>query len=129
MASYLRELCDEISATIGLTCKVEAEPIELPGETAMYLAIAINELALNAHRHAYHGEEGGCVWLACRRGEDSQLHLTFSDIGGGMPEGFSIDKSGGFGMSVISSMVSQVGGTLHVDNQGGARVMLTVPLA
>ena len=128
IAAFLRELCPEISASIGVKCSVEAEPMELPGTAATQLAIAVNELALNALKHAYDGQEGSAVTIRSRRDGDGLLCVTVADGGKGLPDGFSPDRSTGLGMRIVQSIVSQLGGELRAETNGGAHFTMAIPL-
>ena len=124
---FLRELQPEISDSTGLKCKIEADPVEVSGEKALHLAVALNELVLNARKHAYDGEDGGRVTITCRRNGTDRLHLSVSDGGKGLPDDFAADAATGLGMTVVSSIVRQLGGELRVGNNSGACFVLVVP--
>src|SRR4029453_17201638 len=50
---FLTGLCQALFATTGLRCSVQSDPTCVPGDMAQQLAIAINEFAINAAKHAY----------------------------------------------------------------------------
>ena len=125
---FLEELCPEIAESTGLECKLAAEPVTLSGEMAQNLAIIINEFAMNAGKHAYAGQDGGKLKIECRR-EGGQLRLVVADRGKGLDDDFDLDVGTGFGMTVVRSIVRQLGGTLRAVNDHGARFILTAPLA
>lgn len=65
LGRLLAEMASVIEGAIGVRCEVDTEPTEVPGQTALHLAIAVNEFVLNARKHAY-GRPG-------RRGSQSCL--------------------------------------------------------
>ncbi len=124
---FLTGLCDGISASTGLQCTLAADAIAAPGDMAQQLAIAINEIAINAAKHAYEGKPGGRLAVACRR-EGAELVLTVSDEGKGLDEGSSAGGKGGLGMSIIAAIVRGLKGSLTARNDGGARFTIRAPL-
>ena len=124
---FLREFARLIGEATGLDCSVDAEPAIVEAETAQQLAIAVNELAMNAAKHAYPWGERGPLSITChRRGE--QLEIGVADAGEGLAPGFTVDRSNGLGMSILQAIARQLRGTLAATNDGGARFTLTVPL-
>ena len=58
MSPFLAGLCQAIAASTGLTCSIKSDLTSVPGDMAQQLAIAINEFAINAAKHAYDGKPG-----------------------------------------------------------------------
>ncbi|MGH9206170.1 MAG: sensor histidine kinase [Acidimicrobiales bacterium] len=100
---YIAEIAPAIEGAAGLTCELDLEPCEVPGEAALHLAIALIELVLNARKHAYHGQDGGQVRLGCRRGDDGRLHLSVANRGPGRPDGFDPGRTKGLGMTIVGA--------------------------
>lgn len=124
---FLREFADLIGDSTGLNCSVEAEPVIVEAETAQQLAIAVNELAMNAAKHAYAWGERGALHIICHR-QGETLVLTVADEGEGLGKVFAAQSSAGLGMSILQAIVRQLRGTLDARNDGGARFILTIPL-
>lgn len=121
---FLAHLCDSISATTGLACVVDAEGISAPGEMAQQLAIAVNELAINAAKHAYGGKPGGRLEVSCRR-EGREVVVTVADRGPGLK---GDGRASGLGTSIIAAIVRDLGGSLSAQSDGGARFTIRAPL-
>jgi two-component sensor histidine kinase len=126
LAAYLGELGELVADSTGLTCKVDSDPCRLAGGAAQLLAIAINELAMNAAKHAYAPGAGGPLRIECRSG-DARLRLSVADHGRGLPEGFDVERSKGLGMTIVSAVARQLGGLLTAVSDGGARFTLDIP--
>ncbi|MDT7934442.1 MAG: PAS domain-containing protein [Sphingomonadaceae bacterium] len=94
---------------------------------AVPLAIVLNELATNAVKYAW--ESGGeRLRVAIERHERAMV-LTLSDDGAGLPDGFQIGKSAGFGLRVANALVKQLGGRIEpTSGAQGATFRITVPL-
>jgi len=124
---FLTEIGRLISDSTGLDCQVEAESVRAPGELAQQLAIVINELAMNAAKHAYPWGERGALYVTCRR-QGARLALTVADDGAGLEPGFAGRRTQGLGMSIVEAIVRQVSGHLEAVSQDGARFTITLPL-
>lgn len=129
--NYLEEICAFLGATLGASKRrrvllVEAEPIELPPDHAIPLALITTELVTNSFRHAFGGKPG-TVWVQFRRNPDDTLGLTVADDGCGLTPGFDIFHGEGLGLQVVAAMVEQLGATFEIGHQGGAYFTLTLP--
>jgi two-component sensor histidine kinase len=125
---FLTELCSRIVESTGQSCSVDAEPVTVPGTAAQQLAIAINELAMNAAKHAYPKGQPGSVRVTCRR-DGATLRLTVADDGVGLGRDFDADQSTGLGMIIVKAVVRQLRGSLDARDDHGARFIITVPLS
>jgi len=126
LKAYLSELGELVADSTGLACTVEADPCRLGGGPAQLVAIAINELAMNAAKHAYPPGAGGSLRVECRCA-DGRVRLAVADAGRGLPAGFDVARSKGLGMTIVGAVVRQLGGVLSAANDGGARFTLEIP--
>ncbi len=119
-AEYLEKLCQDIANSLqrsGVKLVFNADPVELPAEQAMSLALVANELVTNAFKH-------GCAVGAKRisvtllRRPDTLL-LSVADDGDGLPITQQA-KSSGLGFKVIKTLSKQLGAVLTVPKPGGA---------
>jgi two-component sensor histidine kinase len=124
---FLSEFGQLIADTTGLHCSVESDPIVVPAETAQQLAIAVNELAMNAAKHAYPWGRRGALYIVCRRRGET-LVLVVSDDGQGLGADFDIARAQGLGMTILAAIARQLGGTFHAVSDNGARFTITAPL-
>jgi two-component sensor histidine kinase len=124
---FLAEICGLIALSTGLSCSLDADSVVLSAETAQQLGIAINELAMNAAKHAYRGRTRGALHVEARR-KGERLRLTVSDQGAGLGADFQLDQAHGLGMDILQAVVRQVRGTLEAKNDHGARFTITLPL-
>ncbi|MDB5464053.1 MAG: putative two-component sensor histidine kinase with a histidine kinase (N-term) and an ATP-binding [Phenylobacterium sp.] len=125
---FLTELCGLIGRSAGLSCSVDADSVTVPGADAQQLAIAINELAMNAAKHAYRKGEPGSLHVECHR-EGAALRLTVSDEGAGLGRDFSAERASGLGMTILKAVVRQLRGSLEARDDHGARFTITLPLS
>lgn len=129
---FLSQLGRLIADSTGLECSVDSDPVMVAAEVAQQLAIAVNELAMNAAKHAYPWGARGALHITCRhRGE--RLVLVVADEGEGLGRDFLASRGGGagsqgLGMTILEAVVRQLHGTLQAANDHGARFTITLPL-
>lgn len=100
---------------------------ELGGDVAMPLAVVLTELVQNAIDHA-----GGSV-VVTLRGSTKELEFVVEDTGGGVPEGFALDRDARLGLTIVRSfVVHDLGGSISFgrvrpEPPVGTRVEVRVP--
>jgi len=120
LGSADRPLAVEIVGAVG----------HLPGEVAMPLAVAIAELVQNAVDHS---DDGGTVVSIDLEAERRWLVVRVRNGGPGIPDGFSLDRDSGLGLTIVRTfVVSDLGGTLSIKAASeraprGAVVEMRVP--
>ncbi len=132
-ASYLQALCADLTASApNHHCRVTAEPLRLPTDTAVSLGLIAAELVTNAVKHGTPpattaGET--TVDVAFGAVAHGALELAVRDYGRGVPEGFEVRTSGrSLGMRVILTLAQQLGGEVAVANaRPGARWAVRLP--
>jgi two-component sensor histidine kinase len=142
LTEYLQTVLPAIGESIGIRCTLAvsaSDPLDAPVETARALSIIVNELALNAQKHAYDGNPAGVLTVELDRGEGRCARLKVSDGGPGLDGadpghdgldggGHDSGGGGGLGMTIVRSFVQTLDGTLAWHNDGGAVFTITVPL-
>ena len=128
LADLLPVLCADIADTLGLDVDLDHEVASypMPSDLATDVAMILNELALNAMKHAYDWG-AGTLRLSAVRGTMGEVILTVRDDGPGIPDGFVPDASGGLGMRLIFGAVERHGGTLSAGTDGGAVFRIGLP--
>jgi two-component sensor histidine kinase len=116
---------------LRLRFQVEGDAGDIPGEIATPLAVVLNELMQNAVDHAFpegSGPDEGHVTVRLAR-DDTELVVDVVDDGVGLPAGFSLEGSGGLGLSIVHALVTtELGGSIELHDEQGTRVHLRVPL-
>jgi two-component sensor histidine kinase len=105
---------------------VDAEQIDTPVALAQPVVLAVNELVVNALRHAFPVDRGGTVRVELQC-VDGELRVVVADDGAGLPADH--DKATGFGMKLVRMMANKIGAKLHIENASGARFTLSAPYA
>jgi two-component sensor histidine kinase len=106
----------------GVQVDLEAEPLALSVDTAVPCGLILNELVVNALKHAFVGRDAGRVRVSMAQDEAGVVSLAVSDDGIGLPEGYDWRASGSLGLRLVLLLVEQIGGSidLEVGPSGGS---------
>jgi two-component sensor histidine kinase len=110
---------------------VEGEAGALRAEVATPLAVVLTELLQNAVRHGFpdDGDHTGSVRV-CLDNDGSTLHVQVIDDGVGLSDDHAAlaDKSASLGLTIVRTLVGELGGTMAVQSEGGTAFDITIPL-
>ncbi|SNS15383.1 Two-component sensor histidine kinase, contains HisKA and HATPase domains [Humidesulfovibrio mexicanus] len=135
MADYAPRLVERVlggaDAPVRLECDVA--DIRLPVTRSIPCGLILNELTMNAVKHAFRIDKAnhtaeGVLRVSLRR-KDGRLALEVADNGPGLPTDFDISASPSLGMTLVSSLTEQLDGTIAAGNApgGGAVFRLEFP--
>ena len=118
-----------------ISFEVKGEAGTLPAEVATPMAVVLAELLQNTADHAFPLDslpEGGCHVVIELAHEPGEFVVRVIDNGVGVPEGFTVDKATGLGLSIVRALVtSDLRGTIDLfDPPGRSRgtiVELRIP--
>ena len=116
-----------------LKIQVEGAVGEIDGETAMPLAVVLVELVQNAFQHAAPPAGAGELVEVRLARTASTLTMRITDDGPGVPEGFSLDRDAGLGLTIVRTfVVHDLGGSITIkaasaDAPRGTVIEVTVP--
>lgn len=127
---HLREICDRIREGMlpaGVSLSFDAEPVQVPAQKAVAIALIVNECLTNAAKHAFPDGIGAvAVWV---RPEGSQLLVTIEDDGTGRDPD---NQASGTGSKLMAVLSRSLGATLQITDAAttdrGTRCELKVPL-
>lgn len=128
MDAYLGGLVEELDQAIRATgsrsaLKLEAEPLTVPTDKAISLAVIVVELVTNAAKYAYPDGAEGEVRIVFRRDGDG-VSLAVEDDGVGY-DGASAPQGSGLGGRIISAMATNLHTQLSFDSSHkGTRAIL-----
>lgn len=134
MADYVPRLVERVlaGADIPVRCECQVEEVRLPVTRSIPCGLILNELVMNAVKHAFRhgGPTGGCGYLRVSlRREAAHLVLEVEDNGPGLPPDFNINDTPTLGMTLVSSLTQQLSGTVSAANGAtGALFRLVTPL-
>jgi two-component sensor histidine kinase len=94
------------------------------------LAVVLTELLQNAVDHGFGDDpvEPGFVAIELKNDGD-ELIVEVHDNGLGLPAGFTLEDSGGLGLTIVRALVtSELDGTIAMRSDGGTVVELRIPV-
>lgn len=128
MQPYLSNLCTSLNAAYFHgkdTISVEACDISLPRDKAVSIGLVVNELCINAAKHAFPERSDGQVQVKLFT-TDAAMIVSVWDDGVGM-NGKAV-REGSLGQGLITAFSQQAGGTLErVDVEIGTKFQLVLP--
>jgi two-component sensor histidine kinase len=128
---YLREVIGDLEPAVA-PCKIQLDApaeIQFAADRAILVALIINELVLNAGRHAYPDCPDGLIRLQLTLSADETVSVLISDDGVGLPPDYNPGRSKRLGTRIVQALASQLGAKLtKQDSSVGAHFLLVVPL-
>ena len=128
--SYLSKLVDSLmkSYQIGdnrIEVEKDIAQMNLDVDTAIPLALIINELISNALKYAFPGEEAGAVKISLQE-DNRELVLTVEDNGVGLTGHFNVEENKSLGYKLIDLFSKKLEGTLDIVSEEGTKVILRI---
>jgi PAS domain S-box-containing protein len=112
---------------IVIDWNIQVAPILLNIDLAIPFGLIINELATNAVKHAFPDNDSGTVTISFGQIDDNRLFLEVTDTGVGLPNDFDLSQSQSLGITLVQTLVNQIGGKLSFTKNAGTHSMITVP--
>lgn len=124
---YIRDLLQAVSSTYisedsNIEIETELEDVVLNINQAIPCSLLLNELIMNAFKHAFEDQEEGTIRVSMNL-SDQQVTMRVKDNGKGFPA-TKIDHES-LGMSLIDTLSKQLGGGLEFQNNEGADIKVT----
>lgn len=107
---------------------ITVEDSNMKADLLISLGIIVNELVTNTLKYAFHENRPGRLEVSFHS-DDQKARLEVRDNGPGLPPGFSLDSSEGFGLKLVKLLSTQLQGKLMIENRNGAGFILEFPLA
>ena len=133
MHTYLTGLCAELVRASGMeenaqaTLQIEVEQMRLPTEHGVAVALVVNELVMNALKHAQPTAGSTIINVRLVRHGAGEVRLTVAD-NGSEPEQSSSEVAG-LGTQLIRMLARQLNGTVSIERAAGTyAVHVTFPL-
>lgn len=136
MGEYVPRLVERVVASADVPVQVDfdVEALRLPVTRSIPCGLVLNEMVMNAVKHAFRsgrtGRNGQESRLRVSLGRSAgQVELAVEDNGPGLPQGFSLESASTLGLTLITSLARQLAGSVTAQNlDGGARFALRFPV-
>jgi two-component sensor histidine kinase len=130
--SYLRELVETLHGTFSeysdsVDLEFQMEPINIDVDKVIPCGLLINELVVNAYKHAFSQQEQGILKITLHK-EGSNAKLSISDNGPGLPEDFDMQSSDSLGTMLIDTFAAQLNAETEIDGKSGTKYVFTFSL-
>jgi two-component sensor histidine kinase len=128
LGAYLGDICSDLGKAMP-RCRIDfsaAADINCATDTAIPVALLVNELITNSAKYAY--PDGACeVWVEVSR-SDGGISISVRDRGIGLPADFDIKSGKRLGMRLVTALSSQVKADLQIRRHTpGTEFLLHIP--
>lgn len=128
ISDYLTSLINKIftvyNSPVPIERKVEIESFTLSSKILSPLGVIINELISNSMKYAFPNREKGIIEVRVYK-ECGEVKIVYYDNGVGLPESISPENSTGFGMELMSMLISQINGVVDIRRENGTAFTIT----
>ncbi len=129
IGKYLEELTSTLldtftSETESIKLELDVENLSLNINQAIPLALLINELVINALKHAFPDGREGEIGITLRENDDL-INLCVADSGIGIDPRVDIDNPETLGLTLIMNFVKQLQGEMKVVRSEGTSVNIS----
>jgi len=129
--AYLTELIEALLFSVSEQQKtpessLDIAPVTKDPQTAMQLGIILNELVTNSLKYAFTSVDEPRIEVQLREQQEGQLHIEYADNGPGFSQPKDESPSGGFGLSLIESLVDTLDGQVTYSQNGRSTVSIHV---
>jgi two-component sensor histidine kinase len=130
-SQYIDLFCGNIQKSYhthsGVTIEKNIEKVDFDINTAIPLAMIINELVTNSFKHAFKDQSKGKITINLKKAGDDQFKICISDDGPGIDKDINSLLSEGIGLDIVRSLTEQIDGQLHYTNEHGSNFTVTFP--
>ncbi len=105
--------------------ETDFEDVFLDINAAVPCGLILNELVSNALKHAFPGGRSGTIRIGLQKDPTGAVELGVADDGVGLPAGFDLRESGGFGMEIVNLLVDQLDARFEVEGTKGTSFKVT----
>jgi two-component sensor histidine kinase len=129
LGAYLGDICNDVGYAMP-GCKIyynAASGIKTATDTAIPVALLVNELITNCTKYSYPG--GACeVWVSLTQSEGDMIAISVRDEGIGLPADFDLNSGKRLGMRLVTALSTQVQADLQVHRRTpGTEFLLNIP--
>jgi two-component system, sensor histidine kinase PdtaS len=131
MAAYVEKLAHGLQKGHGvapgrIALHLDVDPLRLDVDTAMPIGLILNELIVNALKHAFPMDREGNLHVVLRRmGEELLLEVTDDGVGHGSRDNRD-DKVPGFGLGMLRTFADKLDARYEMNGQRGTSVRMHI---
>jgi PAS domain S-box-containing protein len=129
VSEYIRKLLSTVFSSFSgsrVDIEYDIKDVSLPTKTAVPLGLLINEVAVNALKHAFSPREPARFSVAMREGKGEYV-VNLANSGAPFPGEVDLDEPKTLGLRLITALVKQLGGTLELEREPSPKYTITFP--
>lgn len=129
-SDYVRSLATQLLAAAGpvserITLVLDVAEVTLNVTTAIPCGLILNELLLNAIKHAFPDGWSGELRVSLGVDGPGRYRMRIADDGVGFPDGLDFRRAQSMGFEIVNTLVGQVDGAIDLDRSGGTAFTIT----
>jgi two-component sensor histidine kinase/PAS domain-containing protein len=129
LGHYLSQIGSAVMHTyavdgIRLDLKVDHAPASI--NIAMPVGLLVNELLINAFKHAFTGRGTGTITIRCLHEDPTHYRIVVADDGVGLPEGATWPTPGKLGTLILQSLRENAQVDFKVESAPGSGTRVTI---
>jgi two-component sensor histidine kinase len=133
LKEYIHMLAKNIYSSYGISFErikfnCNTNGIEFGLDTIIPLGLILNEAISNSLKHAFGGNRTGNIDIVVTEKPDIEgdkcYELNIKDNGCGLPEGFNYEQTNSLGMTLLTSLASQLDGETIITNKIGTHILV-----
>lgn len=129
---YLLELTSYLYHAHGVDSdrvrlEIEVQEVALDIEKGIPCGLIINELVVNALKHAFPGGREGHIWVRMRP-VDGKIFAEVEDDGIGIPSPINYKTTTTLGLQLVHTLIQQLKGDLSLNRDHGTHLTFNFPL-
>ncbi|MEP0869368.1 PAS domain S-box protein [Trichocoleus desertorum AS-A10] len=105
----------------AIALKINIDEIWLGLDTAIPCGLIINELVLNALKHAFPKGHTGEVCISFGLRDAHHLMLVVSDTGVGLPRDLDYQNTDSLGLQLVNALTQQLEGVIEINQSNGVK--------
>lgn len=130
VSEYIRSLAVQLVRSYNVSgtrirLDINIPKMSLDVDTIIPCGLIVNELLTNALKYAFPGERTGTITLSLDKNSDASYSLLIKDDGIGLPKDFSFTDTKTLGVTIVSTLVKQLNGTIEVHTEDGTEYRIT----
>ncbi len=112
-------------AVEGIRLDLKADVFLVSVNVALPTGLVVNELLMNALKHAFAGRDGGTITLHCLT-DDKGCRVVVADDGVGLPEGVVWPRRGKLSSLIVQSLRENANASLDLSSTAGQGTRVTI---
>ncbi|HUF45315.1 MAG TPA: histidine kinase dimerization/phosphoacceptor domain -containing protein [Aestuariivirgaceae bacterium] len=131
LGGYLSQIASAVMrshAVEGIRLDLKSDVFLVSVNVALPAGLVVNELLINALKHAFDGRDGGTITLHCLT-DNKGCHVVVADDGVGLPDGVEWPKPGKLSSLIVQSLRENAGARLDIKSAPGQGTQVTITFA